>query len=272
MKPHPIALCYPALTAEEFTNLRDHIENNGLQNPIVLFEEMILDGVHRQKVCDQLGIRAQYVAPPIKDPFEYVIGQNERRRQLAVGQKAVVAERMATLKHGGDRTSQESKRPGGLLKSSDQTIRATGKRIGVGETSIKRARYAKTHGIPQLLDAVEKGELTVKAAAQIAHKPKEQQAAELQATKTSKPSNRKKRRRAQIPLIYRSREIRNLPKRTLTQRCGDVWFWICSNQLPQFPTPEERQALYTYLRNCLTKAIGVSSEVDTAEEIYELTR
>jgi hypothetical protein len=67
------------------------------------------------------------------------IGQNERRRQLTVGQKAVVAERMATLKRGGDRgnqyTKESGKGPRGPLANSDQSIKKIGKKLGVGKRS-----------------------------------------------------------------------------------------------------------------------------------------
>ncbi len=49
--------------------------------------------------------------------LEAVIGQNERRRQLTPSQVAVVAERMATLRHGGhkgNRFTKDRESPEGL--------------------------------------------------------------------------------------------------------------------------------------------------------------
>ena len=51
----------------------------------------------------------------------------KRRRQLTPGQKALVAERLATLKRGGDRKSQKIKTPIGALITSKQSIKQIGK-------------------------------------------------------------------------------------------------------------------------------------------------
>jgi hypothetical protein len=73
-------------------------------------------------------------------PFEYVIGQNERRRQLTIGQKAVVGERLATLKRGGNHGNQYTKKSGkgseDPLATSNQSSKQTGKQLGIGHSSI----------------------------------------------------------------------------------------------------------------------------------------
>lgn len=188
MENHPIAECYPKLSQGEFEQLKAHIAANGLQNSIVLYEGKILDGTQRARACQELGIEPAYVTPEIKDPYEYVIGQNERRRQLTAGQRAVVGERMATLKQGSNRYAQKVEVS--AETSRKQTVHATLKEVAnqikVGRSSIEKVRYTKEKGIPELVTAIEAGEIAVESARQIAHLPKEQQVAALKGATQNK--------------------------------------------------------------------------------------
>jgi hypothetical protein len=61
-----------------------------------------------EQLAELQSNKAQYVSPAIAD----VIGQNERRRQLTPGQKALVAEQMATLKQGEHKGNQYTRENG----------------------------------------------------------------------------------------------------------------------------------------------------------------
>lgn len=46
---HPLSAAFPAMSAEDFQGLKDSIENIGVQNPITIFEGMVVDGWNRYK-------------------------------------------------------------------------------------------------------------------------------------------------------------------------------------------------------------------------------
>lgn len=77
------------------------------------------------------------------------------------------AERLANLGHGGNRT----KRPIGLLT----TQKDAADKLKVSERSVKRARKVHQKGIPELAQAVERGDMPVSKAAILAGAPKEVQ-------------------------------------------------------------------------------------------------
>ena len=41
---HPLSAAFPAMSADDYRALKDSVENIGVQNPITLFEGMVIDG------------------------------------------------------------------------------------------------------------------------------------------------------------------------------------------------------------------------------------
>jgi hypothetical protein len=201
---HPIASCLPALAESEFNALKEHIRLNGLLNDIILFEEQILDGIHRQRACRELALVARYTRPVISDPYEYMIGQNLRRRHLTQSQLAAVAEALANLKHGGDRKQIKSSR--GLLEISRDRAAELCKS---NKNTMDKVRYAKAHGVEELVPAVKEGEVSARTAFDIAHLPKLEQPAAIQ---KAKDSNGKPKRRSISPDSDKAWEIEYLER------------------------------------------------------------
>ena len=83
----------PEMTADDFNALVSDIKENGLINPIVLFENQILDGKHRYKACLELGIepKIETFTGNKEQALHFVISQNIARRHLLTGQKAALA-------------------------------------------------------------------------------------------------------------------------------------------------------------------------------------
>lgn len=84
----------PAMEPDEKRQLLDDIRKNGLEDAIVLYEGMILDGRHRAQACAQLGIEPKYKQYEGNDPLGFVISHNLKRRHLNQSQKAIVAAKM----------------------------------------------------------------------------------------------------------------------------------------------------------------------------------
>jgi hypothetical protein len=63
---------------------------NGLQEPITLYENKVLDGCHRQRACEEAGIRPRFAEFSGSDAGAFVISKDLKRRQLTTSQKAMV--------------------------------------------------------------------------------------------------------------------------------------------------------------------------------------
>jgi ParB/RepB/Spo0J family partition protein len=74
------------LSPEEFESLKQSIKANGLYVPIIVNQDgIILDGHHRYKACQELGIEPKTIGRESKDKLEEqlsVIECNLNRRQL----------------------------------------------------------------------------------------------------------------------------------------------------------------------------------------------
>lgn len=87
----------------------------------------------------------------------------------------MVAAKLATMKHGGDRgANQHGERQGANLPDATTNSEAA-KLLNVSERTVKTAKSVQEKGAPELIQAVEKGKVSVSAAAEIATKPKEEQ-------------------------------------------------------------------------------------------------
>ena len=79
---HPIAELLPALQGTELRKLASDIKANGLLEPIVLYEGMILDGRNRYQCCLTESVEPRFVLYEGQDPGGFVISMNIHRRHL----------------------------------------------------------------------------------------------------------------------------------------------------------------------------------------------
>lgn len=162
LEVHPLAELFPAMTGEQYQALREDIAAHGVQEPIWLYDGRIIDGKHRQRACIELGIdppRRKYAG---KDPIGFVVTRNLRRRHMSESQRAMVAAKIANMRQG-ERTDL---RPSANLRKVSQKKAA--ELLNVSDRSVSNARRVQERGAPALVEAVERGELAVSAAAGIA--------------------------------------------------------------------------------------------------------
>jgi hypothetical protein len=167
---HHLADVFPPMREEELKALTDDIRLNGLSDPIVLLDGKILDGRNRYRACTDIGIK------PITrdwdgggDPLDYVVSKNLHRRHLNQAQRAMVADKIATLRLGANQHMKE----GAQICAPSQEEAA--KRMNVSRRSVQNARFVHEHGIPELQAAVESGRVSVSAASEIAKLKKARQ-------------------------------------------------------------------------------------------------
>src|SRR5215471_21236950 len=125
---HPLAESFLWSRALSLTNSWP-ISAHGLHEPIVVFEDKILDGRNRYRACEAARVEPTFTAYTGDDPISYVISLNLRRRHLDESQRAMVAAKLATLRDG-----QRADLVEGL------PIGRASEMLNVGERSVARAR------------------------------------------------------------------------------------------------------------------------------------
>src|SRR5262245_1657466 len=153
------------MEGEDFDDLVADIKANELNEPIILHEDMILDGRNRYRACLAAGVDPTFAPYMRNDPVAFVISANIRRRHLDASQRAMVAAKLATLKRGDNQHS-----PIGETSQAEAADL-----LNVGKRSVERAADVRDHGTPELVQAVERGEVSVSAAADVATQPIDEQ-------------------------------------------------------------------------------------------------
>ncbi len=182
-KPHPICLLMPSADEDELQNLSDDIRAHGLLDPIVLFEERILDGRNRAAACESAGVAPRYVEfqGSREEALMFVVSHNLKRRHLT---KQAIAD---TLVEAEDfNLHYELGEPAALpdIKMSAQKPKTASNRElakaaggAVSREMINATRKVKEKAELELREAVKKGRIGVQDAAKAADLPPEQQKA-----------------------------------------------------------------------------------------------
>lgn len=101
LKFHELSNLFPLMDedSDELRRLAEDIKANGLLEPIVVLDGLVLDGRNRYRACQLAGVRLtedhviqfeEYF--PDTDPFQFVMAKNLQRRQLTTSQRAALGE------------------------------------------------------------------------------------------------------------------------------------------------------------------------------------
>jgi len=165
---HPAASVFPLNPPAQQRALEESIRETGLLHPIVLLGEEVLDGRNRLHACRSAGVEPEFQrAAEDEDPVQYVLRANLHRRHLSGSQRAFAAARLAALGHG--RPTAE-KRQSCRFSASESA-----KLFGVSARLVRSARSVRRQGVPELVSAVERGDLSVGRAESVAKVPADQQ-------------------------------------------------------------------------------------------------
>lgn len=172
---HPLSAAFPAMTADDFQGLKDSIMEIGVQNPITLFEGMVIDGWHRYSAATELGMDCPVVELAGVDPRDFVLAQNKARRHVTQAQLAMATTAVYAWKPVGNPEFAQSHTECVIAKSNDELAAIA----GVHKNTITQAKAVQTKGVPEVIAAVKSGEIGLPKAATIAKLPKEEQAAAI---------------------------------------------------------------------------------------------
>jgi len=166
---HEVANIFPEMGAIEFDALCADIAANGLRESPWVYQGAVIDGRHRMRACEKLGIPCPVRVYSGEDPVGFVVSLNLHRRHLDSTQRAMVAATLATMRHGGDRVSEQAAN----LPLATQAHAA--ELLNVSERSVRAAVKVRADGADELIRAAESGRVSVSTAATIAEAPKAEQ-------------------------------------------------------------------------------------------------
>lgn len=173
MKAHPAADLFPALTGDAFKTLMQSVRDDGLLEPIVTHEGMILDGRNRYRACVTAGVDPRFVEwdGECGTPVRFVAARNVHRRHLTPSQRAMLAtrllkmEREAARARQGTRTDQQpSGNVSGKSAAGGEARDKAGEAVGVSGRLVAEAEKVATKD-PARAEKVDRGETTVTQAA-----------------------------------------------------------------------------------------------------------
>ena len=226
----------------ELQSLANDIRDNGLETPIVTLECAILDGRNRHRACEIAGVSPRFEEYTGKDPMQFVISHNLHRRHLTESQRGMVAAKLATMKNGRPETT-----------SIDAVSKAEAcEALKVGVSTLDRARKIQRIGAPELVAAVEAGEVTVGAAYKVAELDHDEQKKILEggATGVKEAAKKLRQRKTKTPSMVANGD--------LSQNT------TCANQGKY--TPSDGMAIWATAKSILNRIHANDTELKTALE------
>jgi len=187
---HEAANIFPMMEGDSFAEFVADIKQHGLKEGIELLDGKIIDGRNRHKACGEAGVKPRFKTVDVDDPVAYVLSKNLHRRHLDKSQLGLAAGRAQKLREkyrteaeqrmksgkgpdGSGGRGHKSEKPsvnnsGGFQGDSRDLI---GAQFGVSGPTVDRGRKVAEKGVPELVQAVEQGKMSVTAAAKLANEP-----------------------------------------------------------------------------------------------------
>lgn len=159
---HPLSTLFPRLPDAELRQLADDIAANGLQQPIVLHDGMILDGGNRYRACLLAGVEPVFTAFSGASIVQFVLGANLHRRHLTPGQQAaiVAAAQDWARAHVPGSNQHKPKASGPATLPDLETVADRAAQSGASERTQRMADKVARES-PELVRKVAHGEITL---------------------------------------------------------------------------------------------------------------
>jgi hypothetical protein len=156
LKPHPFSMIFPAAHGQDRQHLLESVRKlKRLRFPVIVFENMILDGNQRLSVCREARIEPKFTVfeGTAAQALDMVWDLNMARRQLNASEKATAVAKATLMFESGDRSD---------LSASGQVTDKLAKKAGVGRSTVYDAKTVLRHGTNNEIKALETGEAKAK--------------------------------------------------------------------------------------------------------------
>ena len=116
LQPHPLCSMFPDMSKTTYEKLLESVVEHGAQKPVVTLDGLILDGRHRHRAYVEANVDFEVVewSGQYGSPLNYVIAENEVRRDLNKSQRATLAsdiKKQRYLEKSQKLTTERFKRP-----------------------------------------------------------------------------------------------------------------------------------------------------------------
>lgn len=183
---HPYAKIFP-INEEDYQSIKNDIRDNGFDEsfPIILLNGEILDGRTRYQICQELGVEPAFKELPAgKDPLKFVAQANANRRHLTPAQRAMAAAKIRDIfdEQAKERLKvRKGNQPGATLESFPELQKGTARDMAAQAVGSKNGKYVDMatkilhKAVPEVVEAVEKGRMSIKSGVNLIDKPQEVQ-------------------------------------------------------------------------------------------------
>jgi hypothetical protein len=180
---HAVANLFPPMGESEYIAFREGIRAIGQTDPIWTWQGKVIDGRHRLRACNELGIEPKFREWDGKGALiEFVVSANLKRRHLKEPQRAMVAAQLAASSRESEAQSLQDKDlgtsaslPSTPTTEGTLTHEQAATLCNVSIRSVVSASRVVRLGATELVTAVQAGKLTIASASDIATLPFDRQ-------------------------------------------------------------------------------------------------
>lgn len=132
LEPHPLGSLFPPMNDTDYAALCDSLKAHGFdeKQPIILFEDKILDGNNRYTACKKTKTTPIFEQYRGADPVGYVMARNLARRNLTPSQLATIGAEMVVQ-----------------MQNQEEALKAAGTKLPKKRGGTKTAKAAKAVGV-----------------------------------------------------------------------------------------------------------------------------
>lgn len=167
---HPLANIFPLIEGQAYQDLLADVLKYGVREPIWIYEGMILDGRNRYRAATAMNASFEVRQYEGQDAAAFVVSLNLHRRHLNEAQRGMVAAKLAGLSKGANQHTQ--------ICAPSQAQAA--EMLNVSQRTVSSAKKIIEEAPQEVAQAVDRGEMSVNLAVQVAALP-EQDKAEIAA-------------------------------------------------------------------------------------------
>lgn len=169
------------LTPDEYAALEQSLLAEGCRDALVLWGDLLVDGHNRHAICSKHGIAFNTVQntrlQSMDDVRLWMIDNHLGRRSVSDFQRGVLALRKKEILKAGARPAKGDAAPAGGDGPAPLTRQTLARQARLSSATLGQIEKIRQQAAPELVRAVQSGEISINAAAAVATLPAPQQAA-----------------------------------------------------------------------------------------------
>lgn len=171
------------LTPDEYAALEQSLLAEGCRDALVLWGDLLVDGHNRHAICSKHGIAFNTVQntrlQSMDDVRLWMIDNHLGRRSVSDFQRGVLALRKKEILESRRQAGEGDAAPAGGDGPAPLTRQTLARQARLSSATLGQIEKIRQQAAPELVRAVQSGEISINAAAAVATLPAPQQAAEL---------------------------------------------------------------------------------------------